>query len=399
MEVSGKVALTSKTNLNLYCNPCDTDGLKKLAHGFCQDCNEHLCKNCFQHHRRSRPSRKHVLLNKYDMALHQTTVDVNADIITDNCSNHKDKLLEFYCNNHKTVSCKVCVTHEHKRCIVDFIPEGLGNVSSELINFNKKMEVLVKKCENNIIKAVAASKRLDQSKRKVNEDISLFRKEINAYLDQMESMMIKETEAIINAANYKLENIKAACEKLAEEVKRSQSFLNDLNKTNEQNKLFIEMKNVGPRLMTLESEEIQIVKDIMAYDDIQFDRNQKLLDQLKNKKNFGTILTYGKPLADTEICMRYKRSLNVKFPSDENQSDVFGAVTISATHMILADYGNKKIKTVNIATGTQVSEETLSSAPFDVIRLPQINLLLHYLKKNVSRSCLIQIQVCLQIVV
>ncbi|XP_060602491.1 E3 ubiquitin-protein ligase TRIM45-like isoform X2 [Ruditapes philippinarum] len=374
MEVSGKVTSTSKTNFNLYCITCDTDGLKEPAYGFCQDCQEHLCKSCFQHHRRSRLSRNHVLLDKDAMPTQQTAVDVNTDVITDNCTNHRDKPLEFYCNNHKTVACYVCVTLEHKQCKVDYIPDVSGNISGELIDLNKKMEDLVKKCEYNIMKASAATKQLEQSRGKVVEDIRLLRKEINDRLDEMESMMIKEAEAVVNTATYKIKNIKVVCEKIAEEVKRSQSILNALKEAKKQNKLFIVMKNATPRMMTLESEEIQIVKDNMTYDDIQFDRNEKLLDQLKSEKNFGTISTYRKPSEDTEICANNERSHNVTFPSDKERSNVVGMVMVSATEMVIADYDNKNIKMIDVNSGSLLSEETLSSAPRDVIRLPQNDL-------------------------
>ncbi|XP_060554076.1 E3 ubiquitin-protein ligase TRIM33-like [Ruditapes philippinarum] len=266
MDVSGKITSTSKANLNLYCIPCDTDGLKVPAYGFCQDCKEHLCNSCFQYHRRSRPSRHHVLLEKDAMSTKQTGVDVNADVIIDNCTNHRDKPLEFYCNTHKIVACYVCVTLEHKQCKFDYIPDVSGNVSGEWIDLNKKMKDLVKKCEYNIMKASAATKQLEQSCEKVVEDIRLLRKEINNQLDQME-----------------------------------------------------------PR----------------------------------------------KPPEDTEICVNYERSYNASFPSDKECSNVIGMVMVSATQMVIADYGNKKIKTIDENTGSLLLEETLSSAPHDAIRLPQ----------------------------
>jgi hypothetical protein len=131
------------------------------------------------------------------------------------------------------------------------------------------------------------------------------------------------------------------------------------------------MKKVTSRMMTLESDEIQIVKDNMTYDDIQFDRNEKLLDQLKNEKNLGKVSTYRKPTEDTEICVNYERSHNVTFPSDKESSYVIGMVMVSATQMVIADSGNKKIKTIFVNTGSLLSEKTLSSAPHDVIKLPQ----------------------------
>jgi hypothetical protein len=263
------------------------------------------------------------------------------------------------------------VTLEHKQCKVDYIPDVSDNVSGELIDLNKKMKDLVKRCEYNITKASAATKQLEQSHGKVVEDIRLLRKEINDRLDEMESMMIKEAEAVVNTANYKLENIKVVCERIAEEVKRSQSILNALEEAKKQNQLFIVMKNVTPRMMTLESEEIKTVKENITYEAIEFDRNEKLLDQLKSEKNFGKVSTYRKPSEDTEICVQYERSLNVTFPSDKSLSSVVGMIMVSATQMVIADYGNKKIKTIDVGTKTLVSEKTLSSAPYDVIKLPQ----------------------------
>ncbi|XP_060587586.1 uncharacterized protein LOC132743093 [Ruditapes philippinarum] len=371
MEVSGKVTSKSMANFNLYCIPCDKDGLKEQAYGFCQDCQEHLCQTCFQHHRKSTPSRHHVLLEKDDMPTQQTTVGVNADVITDSCTNHRDKPLEFYCNNHKTVACYVCVTREHKQCKVDYIPDVSGNISGELIDLNKKMKDLAKKCEYNIMKASAATKQLEQKRGKVVEDIRIFRKEINDRLDQLEAMMMTEVEAVVNTAKYKIENMKVASKKIAEEIKCSESILNDLHKRKKQIKLFIEMKKVTPRMMTLESEEIQIVQDNMTFHEIQFDRNERLLYQLKGENNFGTISTYRKRSEYTEIGVKYETSHNMTFPSDKERSCVSGMVVVSATQMIIADYGNKKIKTIDVGTGTLLSEKTLSSSPENVIKLPQ----------------------------
>jgi hypothetical protein len=113
------------------------------------------------------------------MSTKQTGVDVNADVIIDNCTNHRDKPLEFYCNTYKIVACYVCVTLGHKQCKVDYIPDVSGNVSGEWIDLNKKMKDLVKQCEYNIMKASAATKQLEQILEKVVEDIRLLRKEIN----------------------------------------------------------------------------------------------------------------------------------------------------------------------------------------------------------------------------
>ena len=163
MEVSGKVTAESMQNPTLYCIPCSRDDLDEPAEGYCQDCQEHLCKTCFQHHRRSRPSRDHVLLDKESMPSQPTNSDLNDDIITNSCIIHRDKALEFYCNNHKSVACYVCMTLEHKQCKVDYIPDISRNVSTEFKDLVTKMEMLVRKCESNIKRAQSDTRHLDES--------------------------------------------------------------------------------------------------------------------------------------------------------------------------------------------------------------------------------------------
>ncbi|XP_060558617.1 E3 ubiquitin-protein ligase TRIM33-like [Ruditapes philippinarum] len=49
------------------CDPCITAGDHAEAEGFCTDCNEYLCSTCFRSHSRSKTSKYHVLLSKDDM--------------------------------------------------------------------------------------------------------------------------------------------------------------------------------------------------------------------------------------------------------------------------------------------------------------------------------------------
>jgi hypothetical protein len=369
MEVSGKITADTKQIPQLYCHPCDQDGLKAPAHGYCQDCQEHLCKTCFEHHTRPKPSRNHILLDKDAMPLQPITVDINVDTITDTCTKHRDKQQDLYCNNHEVVVCYVCATLEHKQCKVDYIPEVSGNLFDEFINFSTKIEMLIKKYESEIRRAEAATKQLDQSHRNVVEEIKLFRKEINAYLDQMESVMIKEAENLTITAELKLRNVQAVCEEIAEEVKRSQSVLNALNKENKQNKLFIEMKNVRSVMTKLDDKGKRAIGDNRIDDNFKFVRNEKILEQLKIAKNFGTTLTYETPSSDKKLEVQYEKSYCMTLPS-EDQCNIFGMAMISDTQMVIADYNNNSIKMIEVVTGALVSKITLSSQPYDVIKLP-----------------------------
>ncbi|XP_053402966.1 E3 ubiquitin-protein ligase TRIM33-like [Mercenaria mercenaria] len=281
MAVPGKLAASSEQDSNLICLPCDRDvGLRESVYGFCQDCQEHLCETCFKHHKRSRPSRNHVLLGRDEMPKNQKIDTVRPDDETDLCANHKDKLLEFYCNKHRKVACYVCVTLEHKLCEVDYIPDISGSVSDEIRNLITEMKYLVNKCKNNIENAKMATQ-LDLNYKKIAEDIKLFRKEINDCLDHMESEVTRKAEALVNTAKRKQENVIVACGEIADEVNCLQLNLNYLSEENKQNQLFIEMKHVEDRLSILTCKEKQIIEDNETEENIEFTRNKKIIELLK----------------------------------------------------------------------------------------------------------------------
>jgi hypothetical protein len=296
------------------------------------------------------------------------TVDINVDTITDTCTKHRDKQLDFYCNNHEVVVCYVCATLEHKQCKMDYIPDVSGSVSDDLKRMTTNMEELVKKFESNVRRAEAATKHIDQSHGKVVEEIKLFRKEINAYLDQMESVMIQEAENLTTTAKLKLKNVQVVCGEIAEEVKRSQSVLNALSNENKHNKLFVEMKNVGSFMTKLDNKGRRAIGDNRTDDDIKFVRNDKILKELKFAKKLGTTVTYEARTADKELEVQYEKSYNVTFPS-EKRCNIVGMAIISETLMVVADDNNKTIKMIDADTGKLVSKITLSSAPHDVIKL------------------------------
>lgn len=50
-----------------HCDPCKTVGEHAIAKGFCTNCEDYLCEICFKCHSRSKTSRHHALLDKYNM--------------------------------------------------------------------------------------------------------------------------------------------------------------------------------------------------------------------------------------------------------------------------------------------------------------------------------------------
>ena len=55
------------TKETIYCDPCGLEQVQEEAHGYCKECGEYLCASCSKSHSRNKASRKHTLLDKDSM--------------------------------------------------------------------------------------------------------------------------------------------------------------------------------------------------------------------------------------------------------------------------------------------------------------------------------------------
>jgi hypothetical protein len=263
------------------------------------------------------------------------------------------------------------VTLEHKHCKVDYIPDVSGNLSGELEKLIDRMETLMQKCKSNVRIAETATSNIEHMYTAVVEDIQVFRNEINECLDKMEAEIMRDAKSLALTAKSKQENVKTGSLHIAEEMSSTMSMLKSLSDENKRNKLFIEMKHVEPQVVRLSDQEKQLAEDIKTDAEVIFLQNEKTLNKLKSSNILGTISTYGRPCAESAVCVQYEREIQVQSPSDKSRSNISGMVLLSTTNIIVADNNNNKIKIINIDEGTLVSEIILSTSPQDVIKLPQ----------------------------
>ncbi|XP_060567894.1 uncharacterized protein LOC132726571 [Ruditapes philippinarum] len=359
-----------------YCKPVLRDSLSYVTFLRKSPVGSHktvltVCETCYKHHRRARPLRNHVLIDKESMPKTRAIASSTSDDTADLCEKHLDKPLEFYCRDHNLVACYVCVTLEHKQCNVDYIPDVSGNMSVEMTDILEQMESLIKRCKSNVEYVSKAAQNLDLSHAKVVEDMKAFRKEINECLDRIETQILKEADTAVRNAKCKQETVLNACLEITEELECSHSLLIALREENKQNKLFIEMKNAKKRLSILTDKEVQVSDANTTIKCIQFTRNESLLDRLKNENEFGTLLKGEQPSPDKTLFLEYDDTLNLKYKSDKKQCHISGIAVIAPMKIIVADNANNSIKMIDIEKKSGITEVILSSRPADVVTIPE----------------------------
>ncbi|XP_053395847.1 transcription intermediary factor 1-alpha-like [Mercenaria mercenaria] len=84
----------------------------KPAEGYCTDCLEYLCDECFRNHCKPKPCRNHKLVGKDKMPRRQ----VSTAVVDNKCDCNANNNVNFYCERHHKLLCVNCIVNIHKGC-------------------------------------------------------------------------------------------------------------------------------------------------------------------------------------------------------------------------------------------------------------------------------------------
>ncbi|XP_053401123.1 E3 ubiquitin-protein ligase TRIM33-like [Mercenaria mercenaria] len=255
MEVSGKRKDSSNTktmsgsqdDVQLYCQPCQQDGLNVPAHGYCQDCAEHLCDSCYQTHRKPAPCRHHVLLDKSKMPMSQSH---NQHDLIEECRWHSGNLIEYFCHQHHAFGCSACITFGHRKhptsgfipcisrnCKVDYIPYVCDkyvtcNEYKLLVDSLKTVKENFKKITDG---AKTNKKKILENKTTVKDEIKKFHQEVNSMFVQLQEL----ADVLFAEESARIDDIATRFDILLQDTEDLQDSVNTLEKGNKTNALYI----------------------------------------------------------------------------------------------------------------------------------------------------------------
>ncbi|XP_063415908.1 uncharacterized protein LOC134697556 [Mytilus trossulus] len=93
-----------------FCEPCTSDNKQSPAKNWCVECDEALCSQCTKHHKLSKATKTHHLMNFTQKSA------CPSDITSLECVHHTGKLLEYFCTDHDAICCRDCLAKTHKSC-------------------------------------------------------------------------------------------------------------------------------------------------------------------------------------------------------------------------------------------------------------------------------------------
>ncbi|XP_060568781.1 uncharacterized protein LOC132727327 [Ruditapes philippinarum] len=388
MAVSGKKAskqfLSSTTSMasdedfQIYCQPCDEEGHRLPVHGYCTDCKEHLCKNCYTAHKVSRLSKHHTLQDATNMpkVLQQPSTSIHtgqSDVLTTPCLKHPQERIKFYCNDHKKLLCSVCVALEHQAtsCKVDYIPD----ISGDIVD-SKQYQVILNAVNTTSDKF---QQRVDDVKNMTNKSnsslkdalaaIKKFRQEINQRLDDFERQTEDAAKVIEQENNKHLKAAETTCKDMKKSLKTSLDNIKQLNISKQANKLFMELKLAEKTIQNMEGKTQQLLSyDIKEHN---FRSNNVILNLIKTEKSLGTLTqkTFYTESQSVQIKSRqfsHEGKICVKTSKDKSRCYITGMTLLTPDLLIITDCNNNAVKMVDTSSQSVSDQLQLDNEPWDI---------------------------------
>lgn len=276
-----------------YCQPCQSDGKRLPAEGYCKTCGEYLCKECFSIHTKPSPLKHHVLLGKSSLQQHSSSggaASTKSSVVTIGCPDHKEEIVKFFCPSHDSVLCGVCAVLSHKTCAVEYIPDSkFAQKYKDSEQYNgiteslDKLDSDISACLIDVSENVVCVK---EKKTKAVSDIRNFRKEINRYLDQQEQVLLDTVLAMQIEDQPALQNIAKNLDLLKRKVMETKHKLQSLEAEN--NNLFVVSKQVIMQMTELQKS----VKECIEMNQspyYKFKPNESVKKLLSSKDPLGSM--------------------------------------------------------------------------------------------------------------
>ncbi|XP_060597190.1 uncharacterized protein LOC132751095 [Ruditapes philippinarum] len=304
-----------------------------------------------------------------------------SDELTLPCRKHSKEMTKFYCNDHKELLCRVCVTLEHQAtsCNVNYIPDISGDILE-----SKEYQVILNVVKTTSDKFQPILKDVKDMKHKSNSslkdalvDIKKFRQEINKRLDVLERQA-EDAAKVIKKENKKhLKAVEEICEDITKSLKKSSNNIKQLNRKKHADNLFIDLKLAKKTIKDMEGKLLKLSQFYIK--EHNFQSNDVILNLIKTEKSLGilTMKTLNTECQSVQIKSRkssHEGEICVKTSKDKITCRITGITLLTPDLLIITDYFNNAVKMVDTSSQSVSDQLQLDGGPWDITRLTSTEL-------------------------
>ncbi|VDI55879.1 Hypothetical predicted protein [Mytilus galloprovincialis] len=224
------------------CESCSEDGKSKVALRFCSDCDERLCRECVEYHKKCKATKSHNLIDLASM-LRSTIPNVNTL-----CEFHEDVYLDFYCMQHDTVCCRKCIPSSHQSCkdvlLLEVASEHIKISSAfddtfrEWQNIHKTLEHLRQNFNDNV-------NELKKSESSICEEVRVWKRNLIKQINTFEEKIKIDLSNDMTRDLDQLKKLNTETSELHDNVKERGQELQFLKEYGSNNQLYLMLTEQG----------------------------------------------------------------------------------------------------------------------------------------------------------
>lgn len=195
------MATASKIN----CGPCHVENLTKEADVWCIECEEGLCQECMNFHKRMKYSRNHKTVGV-------SSYEGNKRLISNislQCENHEE-VLDLFCPNHLIPCCAKCVSTDHSNCVgIISLQSAIKNetLNSKCEDLQNTLEITHLDFKNLISNRKSNLEMIKQQKDKIKQYFVNFREELLTKFDNLQREALSELTPFENNEEQNIRNL------------------------------------------------------------------------------------------------------------------------------------------------------------------------------------------------
>ncbi|XP_052816151.1 uncharacterized protein LOC128242833 isoform X2 [Mya arenaria] len=372
MEVSGKRRDPDldkgSAGTTVYCQPCEEEGKRAVAQGFCQTCQEDMCDPCIKAHKKFKVSRNHIMLSKDKMPSSYPSTKQSDIGVTKYCRKHPNEMIKFYCPTHSDLGCGDCVVIGHRTCKVDYIDD----VSKDFTNGRefRELEPSIKRAEDLLSGCISKVKELfDEVEHHYKDEIDrlrMFRAEINTYLDRREKELLGNIQKMKTEDESVLTELKTDCElaKCGLVVTKTELTSCDVS----YNQRYVTARRAQKELREIH-DKMQKMAGRLKAQKYRFVKDADTEGLLESKMGLGSLDVSEEfvPVPDlSTVTWKKEADINVRTTQDKKTCWISSSALISPGLFLLADFNNSCVKLVDVSTRTVTARLQLPGYPCDV---------------------------------
>jgi len=205
------------------CDACSSDGATemKTATVYCPECDQKLCQDCEEEHKKFKVTRRHktVQLGSESLPL---ILPLNT------CEKHADKYLEVYCFDCKLVVCILCYIDTHSKHRCSSVNEIAGELQEQMASDVGKITDGVDQCREMLTKVEKEQNDFAEQIAKVELEISEKAEQLKRMIDIHREKLISELLAMKQERMKEIESVRDEIERQLLSMESYKKYVDEL---------------------------------------------------------------------------------------------------------------------------------------------------------------------------